>query len=577
MTPEDARRLVDELCRLPHETEWVEFKHNNPMEIGDYLSALSNSACLHEKPKGYLVFGVEDGTHRVVGTTFKPRKEKVGNEELENWLTHNLEPRIHFRIHEFDYEAGKPVVLFEVDATVNTPVRFKDTAFIRIGSYKKKLADHPEHARRIWAKLAGADWSAGVCEKATLVDLQPEAIAKARVEFRRKNPKLAAELDQWDDVTFLNKAKVLIGSKVTRTAILLLGREESSHHLSPAVAQLSWILKDERNREKDYQHFGPPFILNIEALFARIRNLTYRYLPDGTLFPEEVTQYDPWVIREALHNCIAHQDYERRGRVVVVERPDELLFSNEGRFIPGSVEEVIRQDAPQKVYRNPFLAQAMVNLNLIDTIGGGIKKMYLTQRSRRFPLPTFDLTKPDEVAVRIPGKILDENYTRMLIRSPDLELETVMLLDRVQKHMPIAKEDHRVLKAAKLVEGRYPNLFIAAHVAASVGKKAQYIRNRGFDDAHYGRMVLAYLHKYGSAARKEIDDLLLDKLSEVLSPSQRKVKINMLLSRTLSRNQGLIRNDGNRARPSWVLTEKGIKQQAEEALKKAEINPQGLE
>ena len=547
--------MVDELRLLPHETEWVEFKESNPQDIGEYLSALSNSACLHDKPKGYLVFGVEDGSHKVVGTAFKPKTFKIGNEELENWLTHSLEPRIHFRFHECEYAAGKRVVLVEVDATVNTPVQFKGTAFIRIGSYKKRLADHPEHARKIWAKLASADWSAVICEKATLSDLQPEAIARSRVEFRKKNPKLGAELDGWDDETFLNKAKVLIGGKITRAAIVLLGREESVHHIAPAVAQLSWILKDERNREKDYQHFGPPFMLNIEALFARIRNLTYRYLPDGTLFPEEVTQYDPWVIREALHNCIAHQDYERRGRVVVVEKPDELLFVNEGRFIPGSVEAVIRQDAPQRVYRNQFLAQAMVNLNLIDTIGGGIKKMYQTQQSRRFPLPTFDLSKPDEVTVWITGKILDENYTRLLIRKPDMDLETVMLLDRVQKRMLIAKEDHRALKAAGLVEGRFPKLFISSHVAAELGAKARYIKNRAFDDVHYQELVLAFIREYGSATRKELNDLLMEKLPDVLTEKQKGFKINRLLSKRLGKDLGVIRNVGTDRTPKWVLVE----------------------
>ncbi|KAF5428677.1 ATP-dependent DNA helicase RecG, partial [Candidatus Methanophagaceae archaeon] len=137
---------------------------------------------------------------------------------------------------------------------------------------------------------------------------------------------------------------------------------------------------DEHNQEKDYAHFGPPFILNVEKVFAKVRNLNYRYLPDGRLFPLELTQYDSWVIREVLHNCIAHQDYELTGRINVVEKPDELLFTNLGHFIPGDVETVIQQDSPPDIYRNPFLANAMVNLNMIDTIGSGIKKMFLKQK-----------------------------------------------------------------------------------------------------------------------------------------------------------------------------------------------------
>ena len=118
--------------------------------------------------------------------------------------------------------------------------------------------------------------------------------------------------------------------------------------------------------------------MNVERVLAKVRNLRYRYLPDETLFPTEVDQYDPWVIREALHNCIAHQDYELRGRISIVETPDELIFTNVGSFIPGDVEKVIVQDSPPEIYRNPFLATAMVNLNMIETIGGGIKKMFRT-------------------------------------------------------------------------------------------------------------------------------------------------------------------------------------------------------
>ena len=182
---------------------------------------------------------------------------------------------------------------------------------------------------------------------------------------------------------------------MTNAALLLLGRPESATLLSPAVAKISWILKDASNRELDYEHFGPPFLLVGDRLLKRIRNLIVRALPSGTLFPQEITQYDPWVIREALHNAIAHQDYRRHGRIIVVEFPDRVLVTNVGDFLPGDVETVIRQDAPQDLYRNPFLADAMVELNLIDTQGGGIKRMFETQRRRLFPLPDYDLCEPD--------------------------------------------------------------------------------------------------------------------------------------------------------------------------------------
>jgi len=297
---------------------------------------------------------------------------------------------------------------------------------------------------------------------ATIDDLDPTAIAKARSEFAEKNRTARDEIDSWDDATFLNKAKLTIGGRVTNAALLLLGKPESAALISPAVARISWILKDDDNVEQDYAHFGPPLLLQGDRVLEKIRNLTIRSLPSGTLFPRELSQYDPWVIREALNNAIAHQDYRLHGRITVVETPEQLMITNVGHSLPESVEQVIRQDAPQEIYRNPFLAEAMVNLNMIDTQGGGIKRMFRTQADRFFPLPDYDLSNPERVVVRIPGRILDEQYTRLLMGKPDLDLTEVMLLDRVQKGQRIPHEAHRKLRAKGLIEGRYPNAYLSA-------------------------------------------------------------------------------------------------------------------
>ena len=385
---------IDQLRGQPTETEWLEFKRNRyePEQLGEYLSALANSACLADQPAGYLIFGIDDETHEVVGTDFDPRNTKAkGNQDLLPWLAASLHPNTGFDLLIVDYPAGR-VVVFEVGPARDQPVNFYGTAYIRVGSSKTELSKHPEKARAIWTH--GRDWSAEVCERASLDDLDPEAIAKAREQFIVRHPPQAAEIEGWDDTTFLNKARVLRQGTLTNAALLLLGRPESSALLVPAVARISWVLKDAHNRELDYEHIEPPFLLAGDRLLQRIRNLTVRALPNGTLFPQEFTQYDPWVIREALHNSIAHQDYRLRGRIVVVEFPDRILMTNVGDFLPGDVATVIRQDAPQAIYRNPFLARAMVELNLIDTQGGGIKRMFDTQRKRSFPLPDYDLTEP---------------------------------------------------------------------------------------------------------------------------------------------------------------------------------------
>ena len=553
MNNADLIALIDRLRREPTETEWLEFKAKRyqSQEIGEYLSALSNSACLAGKPHGYLVFGIENETHAVVGTKFDPNSTKgKGNQDLPLWLAIGLQPKTGIETYIVDHPDGR-VVLFQVCAASSQPVSFYGKAWIRVGSSKTLLSNHPAKQRAIWTR--GTDWTAGICERATSEDLDAEAIDKAREQFKIKNPRLAAATADWDTTTFLNKAKLTIKGAVTNAAVMLLGKPESAALLSPAVAKISWILKSGENKELDYEHFGPPFMLQVDRILSRIRNLTVRALPSGTLFPHEISQYDPWVIREALHNCIAHQDYGIRGRINIVETPDSVLLTNVGSFLPGDVSRVISQDAPLEIYRNPFLAEAMVALNMIDTQGGGIKRMFQKQIARFFPLPDYDLSEPEHVAVAVRGTILDEQYCRLLMERTDLKLPLVLLLDKVQKQVRISREEHRLLKSKRLVEGRYPNLLISGTVARISGQKARHIREKGLDHKYYLDLLMALVSEHGPVSRAEVDRLLMDKLPEVLSQKQKKTKIHNMLSTLVSK--GEIKNTGSRARPQWQVAE----------------------
>jgi len=550
---QDLISLVDRLRGLPTETEWLEFKRNNadPQEIGEYLSALANEASLCNQLRGYLVFGIDDASHEVVGTRFDPYAAKAkGNQDLLPWLGALLQPNPGVEVLVVDHPSGR-VVMLAVGPARDRPAAFAGKPFCRAGASKTELSRNPEKERALWTR--GSDWSAEVCEGAGLSDLDPDAVAKAREQFLVKHPGQAAAVNGWDDRTFLNKARVLKQGAVTNTALLLLGRGESATLLSPAVAKLSWILKDASNRELDYEHIGPPFLLAGDRVLKRIRNLIVRALPSGTLFPQEITQYDPWVVREALHNAIAHQDYRRHGRIVVVEFPDRVLVTNVGDFLPGDVETVIRQDAPQAIYRNPFLADAMVELNLIDTQGGGIKRMFETQWRRSFPLPDYDLSDPGQVSVSVTGRILDERYTRLLMERTDLDLGEVLLLDRVQKGRRIDRDEHRRLKSAGLVEGRYPNLIVAAAVAKAAGEAGRHIRERGFEKQYYLDLILALVREHGPVERKDVDEVLLSKLPDRLSLEQKRRKVRNLLQEL--RREGMIVNTGSRSRPRWSVGE----------------------
>nr|WP_246066890.1 ATP-binding protein [Paenibacillus koleovorans] len=454
-------------------------------------------------------------------------------------------------IYELMLPEGR-VVLFQIPAApLGIPTAWDGHFYGRNGSSIVALS--LQEIEQIRSQVMKKDWSADICHSATVHDLEPDAIIKARTEYKKKFPRLADEVDSWDDLAFLNKARVTVQGEITNAALILLGKPEAEHFIQPVVAKMSWILKDKDNIEQDYDHFGPPFILNSELLFSKLRNLKYRYMPDNSLFPIEVNQYDAYVIREALHNCIAHQDYEKQGRINIVEKPDELIFTNLGSFIPQSIAAVIERDSPPEYYRNRFLAEAMVNLNMIDTIGSGIKRMFFTQKRRFFPLPDYDLSDPNKVQVRIIGKILDENYTRMLINHTDLDLSTVILLDKVQKRERIKPEEVKRLRSQRLIEGKYPVIYVAAQIAALTGDKTAYIKNRAFDKEFYKSMVIKFLQQYKSADRQEIDNLLISKLSDTLDETQKRKKINNLLFE-MSKKDGTIVNMGSSKRPKWVLT-----------------------
>ena len=553
MTNLELIDLIDQLRAEPAELEWLEFKETKvqpPEKFGEYISALSNGAALSRKQKAFLLLGIHDKTHEVVGTSYNLHKALYKGQNLLFWTTRELEPRTNIEVYEVEHPNGR-VVVITIEPARSRPVKFCKEGFIRISGSKTSLNQHPQKEAMLWR--AGEDWSAEVVPSATLENLDDEALAKARREYIQKNPNKAEEAESWDTATFLNKAKVMRQGQITHTALLLLGKPDSSTFLSPAVAHISWLLKDDKNNDLDYEHFEPPFIVNVDYLLGRVRNRMLRTLPDGTLFPREIQQYDAYVLREALHNAIAHQDHSLQGRIHVVEHPESLLITNVGSFLPGTVERVIDVDAPQEIYRNPFLARAMVNLNMIDTQGGGIRRMFQRQRERFLPLPDYDLSESQRVKVSIPGRILDEQYTKLLMQLADLELWQVQLLDQVQKRKRISHEAHIRLRQEGLVEGRYPRTIISAAVARATGLEAAHIQARGFDNKYYRDLIVELIREHSPISRAHIDALLINKLPSTLNMSAKRNKIHNMLS-YLSQT-GKIENQGSRQNSQWVLVE----------------------
>ncbi len=566
--PVTLLKILEQLISLPGETHTVEFKVDwqRPETVGEYISALANAAVLARHDRGWIVWGINNQTQRIEGTTFKPSTARAeGNQPLIMWLTQLIFPRPDFQFHELIHQQRR-VVMLEIHPPRTAPLAFKNIRYIRIGSHTTKLSNHPDKEARIWEILGRQeDWSGHIVPEASLADLDAEAVKFARARFMEyliknesdtnRHDKIRSDVLSWDVLTLLNKAHITKQGRLTRSALLLLGRDEATHLLAPADVKISWILNSP-NHPLTGLHFGMPLLLAPEKLFKHIRNITIEYMPDGTLFSVPVSQYDQWVIREALHNCIAHQDYQIGAKTNVVEYPDRLVFTNLGVFIPKTVENMLEQQAPPEYYRNRWLIEGMIRLRMIDQIGSGIRRMFETQRDRFFPLPDYiidsDPLSLPRVEVTIHGKILDVNYSKILINRHDLDLFQVIWLDRVQKHQPVPPVAVKRLRSERLIEGRAPNYYISAKVAEWTGQKARYIRNRGLDDIYYRQLIMEYLQQYKKASRKDLDDLLLPKLPEVLSIEQKQTKVRNLIQSL--RRSGKIQNSGSSNKnPLWEL------------------------
>ncbi|OGP48199.1 MAG: transcriptional regulator [Deltaproteobacteria bacterium GWF2_42_12] len=553
MKEQELQDKLNELRSLPAETEVFEFKEAKNgfdfAKMGKYFSALSNEANLKGRPYAWLIFGIKDKGKTIVGSRFRQSRKDL--DSLKGELAKKTTNRITFvEIYELHLPEGR-VVMFQIPAAPKgIPIAFDGHYYGRDGEELSPL--NLEEIERIRAQGATEDWSATIVHGATVEDLDPAAIAKARENCKNKFREQANDVDRWDDITFLNKAKVTIKGKISRAAIILLGKSESEHFISPAEAKIRWVLKDAKGNDKDYHIESCPLLLAVDKIYAKIRNLKYRYIKDGTLFPDEVDQYEPFVIREAINNCIAHQDYTKGGRINVVEMEDQLIFTNLGSFIPGSVEKVVKEDAPEEHYRNKFLATVMFNLKMVDTAGGGIRKMFNYQRKRFFPMPEYDLTG-GKVKVTVIGKVLDLDFARVLARNPNLSLEQIIELDKVQKRKKLTDEEIKNLKDFGLIEGRKPNYVISAKITATLSNeelKAHYIKQRGLDDEHYKKMIIEYLKKFGKSPRKNIEKFLLEKLPDILNNAQKRNKITNLLSAL--RIEEKIKNSGY---SEWSLSE----------------------
>lgn len=542
--------ILDSLLALKAENEVVEFKEaKNNFDFNDlweYFSALSNEANIKWKKYSWIVFWVKND-HSIIGTNYRNESTSLHKLKEEIW-NKTTDKTTFIEIYEVEKE-WKRVILFQIPpAPRGLPISWDWHYYARNNESLQPLSI--EKLERIRSQSMVEDFSIKICEKATIDDLDTEAIKKARELYSQKNPEKLKEIITWDDITFLNKAKITIQWKITNTAIILLGKSESEHFLSPAISKISWILKDRDGIELDYKHFSCPFLLTAEKVFNKIRNLKYRYMNSWSLFPDEVDKYEPYIIREALNNCIAHQDYTLAWKINVIETDDSLIFTNSWKFIPETLENVIESNSPSEYYRNRFLADAMVTLKMIDTIWSWIRKMFIIQKNKYFPLPEYDF-KDNKVSLTIIWKVLDINYAKKLAQSKDnLNLEDIMLLDKVQKKKKLLNTQITYLKRKWYIEWRKPNFHISLKVAEGTELISDYVKQKWFKDEHYKKLILEFISKNKWASKQEIDKLLLDILPNVLDDVKKKNKVRNILY-TMSKKEMVIFNSWTTRYPIW--------------------------
>lgn len=485
--------------------EWKEFKNLKNSFCGDekddvisYVSAIANMG------GGHLVIGVHDKTLEIVGTdTYNYNRQKAIlrlTERCANLSSEGLD------IEEFiTDDTNKKVWVIHIPKHLpKRPVFAHNKAWQRIEDSLVEMTSERMSAILDEPIFSDTDWSAQIVPDATIDDLDEVAIAKARKMFKKVHNRIPeAEVNAWSVETFLSKCGIMKNGGITRAAIILLGKYESAFKLRPAVAQVTWTRRDENKDVIDYEHFTVPFILTVDEILSRIENLTMREMPGGTLFPDTMKHYDDYTIREALHNCIAHQDYTMQQRINFVENPTYLFYSNAGNFIPGTLENALANEEPQAYFRNECLCRAMVDFNMIDTVSRGIKKMFNEQWRRHFPMPDYDIdAKNRKVSVRIYGNEINEQYTNLLKTNKSLTLWDCISLDAIQKGRNIHEDIAQNLLSRGLIEGEAPNYTISLGIAKATRQLQDYTKQKGLDKEKIKQMVLQYLKNAGSEGAK---------------------------------------------------------------------------
>lgn len=402
---EYLKDLVQELISMPNETGWFEFKVNNdkPDLIGEYISALSNTAALEEIPHAYIVWGIDDSTHKIVGTNFKPSTKKCGNEELENWLVRGLSPKVYIKFYEVDIDSYN-VVILEIQKAFSRPVQFNGSEHIRIGSYKKLLKDYPEIERKLWRIFDNQIYEEQIAKNnifesdvlnyldyPSYFDLLKLPLPENRIKIIEK----------------LCEEKIIVRNlsgrwDITNFGAILFAKDLSDFKLlkRKAVRVIQYQGKSRVITIRE-QEGMKGYASGFEGLIAYINNLLPRNEVIGKALREEVTMYPELAIRELVANALIHQDFSIRGTGPTIEIfSDRMEINNPGTPLV-NIERFL--DTPPKS-RNEVIASFMRRVGVCEERGSGFDKVVSLTESYQLPAPAIEVTD-DHIKVILFGYV----------------------------------------------------------------------------------------------------------------------------------------------------------------------------
>jgi predicted HTH transcriptional regulator len=388
----EAERLVDELRAQRSEREWFEFKENkaDPEDIGEYISALSNGAALVGQPRGFIVWGVHDASREVVGTTFSPREAKVGNEDLESWLSHMLSPRVDFTIHEHEVR-GRRVVIFEIPAALHTPVRFRSDEFIRVGSYNKKIRDYPEKERALWRILARSNFEDGIGADDVSADQVVDLLDYPTYFTMSKRP-LPTDRDAIIESLLAERFVARAGRDrygITNLGAILFARRLSDVGLARKGVRAVIYKGVDRTETVREQTGYRGYAIGFENLINFINDNTPLREIIGQAIRTERRMFPEIAIRELTANALIHQDFRLTGTGPMVEIfSDRVEITNPG--VPLMDVRRLLDLPPQS--RNDSVGAMMRRLGICEERGTGIDKVISSVELAQLPAPEFRVT-----------------------------------------------------------------------------------------------------------------------------------------------------------------------------------------